>query len=85
MAFKTINGVVTKTRNKETGCASGSWLTEQHGNRSKIIVADIISGKYEGAKQLMKLKTALKAPHKYLMKRFADKEDIAKVVGDAKY
>lgn len=83
MAFKTINGVVTKTRNKETGWYRG--YIHQHGDRSKIIVADIISGKYEGAKQLMKLKTALKAPHKYLMKRFADKEDIAKVVGDAKY
>lgn len=85
MAFKTINGVATKVSSRVTGCRQVPILTEQHGDRSKIIVADIISGKYEGAKQLMKLKTALKAPHKYLMKRFADKEDIAKVVGNAKY
>lgn len=83
MAFKTINGVVTKTGNRETGWHRG--YIDQHGDRSKIIVADIISGKYEGAKQLMKLKTALKAPHKYKTKRFADKEDIAKVIGNAKY
>lgn len=85
MAFKTINGVATKVYSRVTGCNQTPRLSEQHRKRSKIIVADIISGKYEGAKQLMKLKSALKAPHRYSMKRFADKEDIAKVTGNDKY
>lgn len=86
MAFKTINGVVTKTRNRETGWYSiGNKSYAHHGEGSKIVVAEIIKGQYRGAKQLMKYKSALKAPHKYKTERFADKEDIARVVGNAKY
>lgn len=84
MAFKTINGKVVKTSNKETGWRR-SFDSIHHSNRSRVVVAEIVKGMYAGARQLMKAKSALKSPHKYMMVRFADKEDIAKVFGDAKY
>ena len=85
MAFKTINGVVTKTSNKETGWRRMTHYVAQHGKRKQVVVAEIIKGQYAGAKQLMTAKSALKSPHKYSMVRFADKEDIAKVFGNAAY
>lgn len=76
MAFKTINGVVRKTPNKER-TYSRIELVKTHpsfNNRSHLVIARITKGEKEGQTKVESYKAAEKAGHEIL--RFAVKEEL---------